>query len=214
MFEYTQALYEEDLATGKHAGSIPRFRAFYERLGTQQVQKDQKYIPARSDWIHPKGRVIELGCHVGFNLVEWACRPGIELVVGLDLSGSLLRGAAERVESLKLRAPDAAPIYLVQGLIEELPVVGEFDTVVLTETLEHVRYPFGCMVAARSLMGVKSILFVSAPSKRVGTFSHLRGISRETMEGLLIAADLQPIRWVDHKAPEETACMARINLDP
>lgn len=79
-----------------HIKDKKRFRSFYEELGKTRVQTRQQYIPYRTDWIQPKGKIIELGCHAGFNLIHWAHQGFI--CYGVDVSSTLLQEAEWRIQ--------------------------------------------------------------------------------------------------------------------
>ena len=98
---YTEEDYYDDLHSGKmlHLKSKERFLAFYERLGMDDIQKQQQVVNSRLDVLEKvKGTVIELGCHVGFQSIYLA-----ELghkVTGVDISSSLIH--EEKIKKNKL----------------------------------------------------------------------------------------------------------------
>ncbi|HYR84776.1 MAG TPA: class I SAM-dependent methyltransferase [Terriglobia bacterium] len=156
-----------------HIRSRERFRDFYDELGRDPVQKAQTCQPERLGFVEPRGRIIELGCHVGFNLVHYA-RQGFQ-IDGVDLSEVLLREAEKLIA--KEPAEVASRIKLIHAFIEDLPPDPKYDTVLLLETLEHVIDPLPIVLKATELLAPDGTIFISAPSTRVGTYSHVRGVS-------------------------------------
>jgi SAM-dependent methyltransferase len=87
-----------------------------------------------------KGRVLEVGCGYGRNLVALAATPA-SLIVGCDVQqAELERAARERIAPLP--AERRAAIALVRQEPYRLPFRdGGFDLVVLWQVLEHVFRP-------------------------------------------------------------------------
>lgn len=175
---YTEEDYYDDLHSGKmlHLKSKERFLAFYERLGMDDIQKQQQVVNSRLDVLEKvKGTVIELGCHVGFQSIYLA-ELGHE-VTGVDISSSLIHEA--NIRKNKLPGEISNKLIFIKSDILDLPDLGKFDTVLLTEVLEHVIDPFEIIKKSIEFMHPESILLISAPKKRNGTFSHVRGITEE-----------------------------------
>ena len=95
--------------------------------------------------------------------------------VGVDVSSVLL----EEAQNLISREPEEVQnrIGLIHSFIEDLIPDYSFDTILLLETLEHVIDPLPIVVKAREILAPGGRIYISAPSTRVGTFSHVRGIS-------------------------------------
>lgn len=175
-----------------HLDSRKRFRQFYEGLGEMEPQSRQRYNADRMDFVQPCGsNLVELGCHIGFNLIYFA-RKGFE-VVGVDISDSLLALARQQIaqEPREVRAR----ILLVQDWIEECLLGRQFDNVILTETLEHVIDPVSIMETVARLISPDGLVFISAPTKRIGNYAHVRGISKKYLMSLLTQAGLRPMGW-------------------
>ena len=185
--EYTEDDYRHDLGSGAHLRSRERFKAFYDRRGRDAEQKAQEVVMKRFAFVQPHGEIIELGCHIGFNLIHLATAG--YAVTGVDVSSTLLAEARRRVAALP---PEVRKrITLVQGFIEALPEDKCYDTVVLTETLEHVIEPDAVVRKAAALTKPGGKVFVSAPMERLGTYSHVRGIGPEELRAWLEAAGLE-----------------------
>jgi 2-polyprenyl-3-methyl-5-hydroxy-6-metoxy-1,4-benzoquinol methylase len=169
-----------------HIRSRERFRDFYDELGRDPVQKAQTCQLERLAFVEPRGRIIELGCHIGFNLVHYA-RQGFQ-IDGVDVSEVLLREAEEMIA--KESAEVGGRIKLIQAFIEDLPADPKYETVLLLETLEHVIDPLPIVLKASEILAPDGRIFLSAPSTRVGTYSHVRGISVDEAIGLCHQANL------------------------
>lgn len=185
----------------QHTKSLGRFSAFYNELGKLKVQRDQKYVAYRSDWIIPNGKIIELGCHVGFNLIYYA-RKGF-YITGVDLSATLLEEARRRI-SLQPREV-REKIEIIKSFIEALPEDKKYNTVLLTETLEHVINPLTTLKKATALLADDGQIFVTSPATKVGNNSHVRGISRDFMKKLANDCGLKITHWED--IANITACV-------
>lgn len=100
-------------------------------------------------------RVIDVGCGDGRHIVE-AARRGC-FAVGLDYDAHELRGARERI--------GAQRVDLVVGDASRLPFRdGAFDTVICTETLEHLPDDTGAMHEIARLLRPGGTLLGAVPS--------------------------------------------------
>lgn len=190
--KYTRQNYENDLTSPRiqHTASEEHFQAFYEELGRCPKQKKQNH-PEHTDFVTPRGFILELGCHVGFNLIKFA-RMGYT-VLGVDISYTLLEEARRRI----WREPEEVRnrIGLLQAWIEKLELTKKYETIILTEVLEHVIDPISILIKAHSLLTDDGLCYISVPVERTGTNSHVRGIDRCSLEIMLEAADLVPHHW-------------------
>lgn len=187
--KYTIEDYRKDLRNPEmeHIKSRERFEAFYTMLGSEPVQKKQNVVMNRFSFIEPKGNIIELGCHVGFNLIHLA-NQGFN-VTGVDVSQTLLDEATDRVSKLPKDVADR--ITLKKSFIEDLDEGTKYDTIILTETLEHCIDPKPVVEKAHNLLADDGSIFISAPSTRTGTYSHVRGISKDYLRRLLAKCGLK-----------------------
>lgn len=86
------------------------------------------------------GRVLEIGCGYGRNLVALASLPGVRVVGSDPVLAELARAKSERLASLP--AGQRERVELVQQEDLRLPFRdGSFDLVVLWQVLEHVFEP-------------------------------------------------------------------------
>lgn len=182
MKNYTREDYLSDCKNPDmiHIKDKERFKLFYEELGNDPKQKAQQVVKKRIEFIVPVGNIIELGCHVGFNLIHYA-KMG-HTITGVDISSTLLREATDRLkkesEEIKNR------ISLIHSDILDIDVctLGKFDTVILTETLEHVIEPYPIILKAKELLKPGGKIYIAAPSIRIGTYSHVRGVTEEYLK--------------------------------
>lgn len=165
----------------EHLKDKEKFKGFYDRLGEMDIQKTQEYRTWRMEFIVPKGKIIELGCHAGFDLIVYA-QKGFE-ITGVDVSTSLLELAKKKIaqqpEEVQKR------ITLINSFIEDLPEDKQYDTIILTEVLEHVQEPFPILEKAKKLLAKDGRIYISTPSERWGNYSHVRGIDISEMYHLL-----------------------------
>jgi len=187
--KYSKKDYEKDLISDEivHTKTKNRFADFYNELGKMPQQKKQEYRAGRSNWIKPKGEIIELGCHVGFNLIHYA-RLGFN-ITGVDLSKSLLDEAKSRIKKQIKEVRNR--ITIIKSFIEKLDTDKKYDTILLTETLEHVINPSPIMKKAKEMLKKDGSIFMTSPDKNTGNNSHVRGISLSYMTKLARANDMQ-----------------------
>jgi len=185
--DYLKDLQDPNLC---HIKDRERFEAFYDELGRDPIQHAQTFEPERLAFIEPVGDILELGCHIGFNLVYYA-RMGFR-AVGVDVSSVLLTEAQKLISKEPLDVQNR--IGLIHSFIEDLVPDYRFDTILLLETLEHVIDPLPIIVKARELLAPDGRIYLSAPSIRIGTFSHVRGISVDGGIRLCHAAGLSIVK--------------------
>jgi 2-polyprenyl-6-hydroxyphenyl methylase/3-demethylubiquinone-9 3-methyltransferase len=190
---YSRKDYEDDLLNPSlpHIKNREHFKAFYDELGKDPAQYVQTYYAPLSNFIVPKGRILELGCHWGFNLIHWA-RQGF-YCVGLELSEGLVDYGIGKIaqESKEVRER----ITLLRGWIEDFVPPEKYDTVVLTEVLEHVMDPLIIMQKAAECLTLDGLLYISAPAQKTGNYSHVRSITQQDIEYLLNHSGLKVFSW-------------------
>ena len=178
MKNYTREDYLKDLKNPEmlHIKSKERFKAFYEMLGNEPNQKKQQIVLSRFNFIIPKGNIIELGCHAGFQCISWG-QQGFKCL-GIDIAQSLIDEANRRINVIKNIKGKVK--FICSDILDlDLNKLGKFDTIVLTETLEHVIDPDPIFEKAVSFMDINSMLYIAAPATRKGTYSHVRGITKD-----------------------------------
>jgi len=97
-------------------------------VGEQMVRQHQP----ETDWtvellgLQPHDRAVELGCGAGRGLMLAARTAGLSLVVGMDLSPTMLRAASRRIR----RAGQRDRVSLLRGDLQALPYAdGSLDTI-------------------------------------------------------------------------------------
>lgn len=191
---YSEQDYQSDLKNPEmiHLDSRERFQSFYQQCSFG-IAKDIKYVPERMNWIEfgPNARIIELGCCSGQNVVEWLTRYPDSTMMLVDVAQGFIDETRRRVEQAGLQ--DRASYHV--GFIEDLPagdVAENYTDVVLTETLEHVQDPLPVLEVAWSLVAPGGNLWITVPSFRIGTFSHVRGINATQLGEMLQEIGAEP----------------------
>jgi 2-polyprenyl-3-methyl-5-hydroxy-6-metoxy-1,4-benzoquinol methylase len=156
-----------------HIASKEKFHEFYNKLGTQQNQMYATYDASRMDVFLPyvRGSVIELGCQNGMNFVKFLI-AGATHITGVDCSDTFISLASGKYKNSPV-------VTLINSFIEDLSEDKKYDTVVLTETLEHVIDPDVIIKKVKNILADNGYLLYSAPEHRVGSSSHVRGITEK-----------------------------------
>jgi SAM-dependent methyltransferase len=105
------------------------------------------------------GRFLDIGCGTGF-LVEQLGARGWQ-GIGVDLSPRSVEIANERLEAAGL----AGRIRAEVGSAYE-PPEGPFALITLTDVLEHLEDPRGCLRALRARLAPDGLIVVSTPNRR------------------------------------------------
>lgn len=203
---YGEPDYQKDLLDPSmpHLQSRERFKAFYEHLANGPA-KDVQYPAQRMGFVTPSlgGNLLELGCHVAYNLIYWTALDQTLMVTGVDVSSTMLDHARRRIEVLP--SSQASRISLIQSFIEDFTSGDTYTDVVLTETLEHVQDPLPVIGQAVRLMSPDTVLWISTPSRRWGNYSHVRGIGQAEMGKMLADAGCTQINcWQQPMGGEQT----------
>jgi 2-polyprenyl-3-methyl-5-hydroxy-6-metoxy-1,4-benzoquinol methylase len=101
----------------------------------------------------------------GRTILEVGPAEGVmtELLADLGLDLTLVEGSSSFCEDLQLRFPDAKVIH---GLIENVPVPGLFDNIVLGHVLEHVEDPVAILKRARAWLTPGGQVLAAVPNAR------------------------------------------------
>jgi len=171
-----------------HIKSKKNYYEFYRRAG-ELAPEDQSIIIERIGIFFPylEDPIIELGCASGFNLVEFV-KLGFSSVTGVDCSPTYL-------EKAKKRTKNFPQITLIESFIEDLSEDKKYNSIFLTEVLEHVIDIHVVLRKVKMLLDKDGYVFITVPSERCGTNAHVRGINPKEIVKLLKNHDLKVFRW-------------------
>jgi SAM-dependent methyltransferase len=199
---YTSEDYQRDLNDPEmpHLASRERFEAFYDELAKGPAKR-VTYPAHRMDWIEltKGGWVIELGCHVGYDLIHWTTQDPNLIAWGVDVSQNMIAEARERISTLppsQQRRIELSRLF-IEDIIMGAVLVGapegheEPTDVVLTETLEHVQDPIPVLAKAVEIAR-SGTLWITVPQTRWGNYSHVRGINPEQLGEMLREVGANP----------------------
>jgi len=189
---YTHEQFRRDLENPNlvHLNSREHFKAFYEELGKMPEQEKQCYLRERMDFVKPEGRLLELGCHNGFNLVHYALQ-GFN-ITGVDVSETLIAAARQRMNASHPYVKKKIKLFC--GFIEDFESDELYDTIIITEVLEHCIDPLAILKKAKTLLARGGKIYITSPSSKWGNSSHVRGVSpaqlREWLEAVGLNVEL------------------------
>jgi 2-polyprenyl-6-hydroxyphenyl methylase/3-demethylubiquinone-9 3-methyltransferase len=149
----------------------------YFTLGNQYFKKIRK----RYDYIEkyivgPK--IIDIGCGPGVGCYLAAKKEDVTEVCGLDLQEDMIKQAKENIKNKK--------VSFYNGFAENLPFKDKyFDTVILTETLEHVQDEREVIKEAFRVLKPDQIIIISVPISMKKSFSHIRTFTKEILINLV-----------------------------
>jgi len=203
--EYTFEDYKKDLVDPEipHIKSREHFKAFYDQLGTDDVQKSQGPVGQQISLVKPKGLILELGCHWGFNCLYYA-KQGFKCT-GVDVSTTLIAHGLKML--LKESKVVNSNVVLINSFIEDFIPPHLYDTIILTETLERVIDPLIILKKAKECLKEDGIIYISAPASMIGSNSHVRGINGDEMTKLINDAGLSVVSM--NSTIDETLAIAK-----
>lgn len=102
---------------------------------------------------------------VGETVLEMGPAEGVmtELLVGTDMTITLVEGSALFCDSLRQRFPKA---QVVNKLFEEFEPEGAFDNIIMGHVLEHVQDPIAIIAKASSWLRPGGRIFAAVPNSR------------------------------------------------
>jgi SAM-dependent methyltransferase len=184
----TEIMFALDCWDGRmrHAESPARYRQFYEAAPKTCSERPL----GRLGFVDAQGLTLDIGCHDGQGLRQFS--GAATYIVGVDIAKTALDACRAWLGG----TIGEASLGLVQAWAEACPFRdGVFDTVVLTEVLEHVIDPEPVIREAARVLKPKGRIFITAPEKRRGNFAHVRGLDRAAMAKLLELAGLKALEW-------------------
>lgn len=155
-----------------HIESREAYRAYYNEgyPGTIRGVNPFRESYMRFFAPEPGESIVDLGCGTGASVIHYA-RLG-HPCTGVDVSRPMLD--VGRAASAGL---DPAPQW-VESFIEDWEPDRRYRHVLLTEVLEHVMDPLPVLAKAKE---AAEEVFITAPTIRVGTDVHVRGVSEEEL---------------------------------
>jgi 2-polyprenyl-3-methyl-5-hydroxy-6-metoxy-1,4-benzoquinol methylase len=178
--KYTYEQWLKDLEDPEmpHLKDKDRFVKFYEELGRGEVQRNQQTVKWRIEFIEPAGRILDLGCHSGFNTIYFA-KHGYSCV-GVDISKTLIEAANYRLAKEPEEVQSKCE-FICADILDLGQEFFGYETVLLTELLEHCIDHVKILEKTSSLMSTKSLLYISVPTQRWGNYSHVRGVDKKEL---------------------------------
>lgn len=144
MARYMNGLLLSDVLWANHASAFAHFvNAYLPQLGANC-------------------RHLEIGPGHGLFLHFAACHPGMKSVTGWDISPTSI---AKTRHALKTLAAPLTPELLLNDMFDAASdSKGGFDSLVMSEILEHLEDPSGALTAVRDLLVPRGRLFVNVPA--------------------------------------------------
>ena len=170
----------------------------------------------RLEWVlkHAEGRVLDCGCNDGAFTLELVKR-GHE-AVGVDILPLNINRALDNMPDIP-EVTTKLDYYVAD--IESLPFEDEeFDTVVLTETLEHLIHPRRGLEEAHRVLKNGGKLLITVPNgidrqpTHYSTFdiTTLQGIMQDLFSTETLESDFGTIYIVAHKKPGDIKRMVQL----
>ncbi|WP_169237887.1 class I SAM-dependent methyltransferase [Candidatus Roseilinea sp. NK_OTU-006] len=165
--------------------------ARYDAFGGE-LSMHSDFYPAVAEFIGDvRGqRVLDAGCGAGQLLVELHRRNPTAELYGLEISSA-------NVDKARTHLGDAA--HIMQASLTNLPPLPAafFDTVILTEVLEHLRSPLQALLALKPLLKPQGAFVITFPNSAAWLpFSGLAA---------LLAPLIRPMRgFLPHEHPLRT----------
>jgi SAM-dependent methyltransferase len=147
------------------------------------------YERPRAEWILSRvsgGRLLEVGC--GNGGMTRLLAEKVTTLVALDVSAPSL--AAVRQLGL-------SNVETVQGLVEQHEATGEFDWVVLSEVLEHLRNPSDVLARCVSWLKPGGRLLITTPRGHWESNEHLQEFEMDQFAALVGGVGTESV-YVSH----------------
>lgn len=143
------------------------------------------YERPRAEWILSRvsgGRLLEVGC--GNGGMTRLLAEKVTAVVALDVSAPSL--AAVRQLGL-------SNVVTVQGLVEQHAAASEFDWVVLSEVLEHLRHPSDVLARCVGWLRPGGRLLITTPRGHWESNEHLQEFEMDQFAALVGGAGAESV---------------------
>lgn len=160
-------------------GTDESVAGFYNNRVTECTFLDdpEHYEYPRAQWVlgHVAGKmVLEIGC--GNGGMTRLLAPKVEHLIAFDVSAPSLK----LVDEMNL-----ANVVTAQGLIESFVPERQFDWVVLSEVIEHLRDPMAVVRKAFEFLAPGGSLVITTPNGHWESDEHLHEFSMLSFSGIL-----------------------------
>jgi SAM-dependent methyltransferase len=194
---------------------LDQVQAYYDRLAPRLVAVEGRnwHLQSRmalnletiDAYARRGGRVLDVGCGTGF-LLERLAERGFS-GIGIDLSPDSVEHARRRLAEIGAGDRLEARVGSAYG-----PPEGPFDLIALTDVLEHLEDPRGCLGALRAVLAPGGLLVISTPNRRSLPGAR-RWLAEHGVPGIRL--NLAPIdnwqTWTDLEGHAAAAGMAAVS---
>lgn len=166
-------------------GTDESVAGFYNNRVTECTFLDdpEHYEYPRAQWVlgQVEGKtLLEIGC--GNGGMTRLLAPKVEHLTAFDVSAPSLK----LVDEMNL-----ANVVTAQGLIESFSPERQFDWVVLSEVIEHLRDPMAVVRKAYEFLAPGGSLVITTPNGHWESDEHLHEFSMQSFSGLLAETDCE-----------------------
>ena len=148
---------------------LDQVQAYYDRLAPRLVAVESRnwHLQSRMSLVletidryaPPRSRALDVGCGTGFLL---------ERLAGRGFSGTGIDLSPESVEHARSRLRDIGASERLDAQVGSAyePPPGPYDLIALTDVLEHLENPRGCLATLRERLAPGGLLVISTPNRR------------------------------------------------
>jgi len=148
----------------------PTFWRYHDPSHPRHKRYHKRFPRILENIVGPK--LLDIGCGAGLTCYLASQRDDIKEIVGIDVQESVLKDAVKNVKSKK--------VEFHQGFAEELTFLKEsFNTVTLTETLEHVYNVDKTLKEAHRVLVPGGTIIITCPFKGQTSELHVRSIDKK-----------------------------------
>lgn len=154
----------------------PTFTRYFDQKHPRHDRYKERFAHMLEYIVGPK--ILDVGCGTGLTCYLTSQLDNIEEIHGLDLQLTALEVAKKNVSSKK--------VTFHHGFAEELKFDDNyFNTIFLTETLEHVADVEKVLKQCYRVLKKNFPIIISCPNNGDTSSIHVRSISRESLEPLI-----------------------------
>lgn len=195
-----------DLAAGTDAGVIKYYNS--RVTDCHFLQNAEHYERPRIEWVLSTvrhGRVLEIGC--GNGGMTRLLSQQVESLVALDVS---------RLSLQQLDALGLPNVQTAEGLIEHYEPAGQFDWIVMSEVVEHLREPENILRRCITWLKPGGSLMLTTPNGPWETIEHLHEFSMATFCALVgrLGARAVDVGLLQDREGSDRWLVARVSQTP